>query len=161
MSRKFSVVAAIVVAGFVASSASFALAGTFVGTDGLSSDALGRQPVGNPIDVECVAKRATADARMVRNIARCDRIARRTNDLTQQDACRNKAVKQDLRTTSRLSCGGGNGDGGVIYKYTCYGLLCSCVGDADCNDMFTRVSCSATGCDSTGPDAVCWCLKAL
>ena len=166
MSRKFIVVAALVVAGFVASSPASAYAGTFIGKDGLPTDTLARQPVASPIDTQCVAQRATADAKMARNIARCDRIARRTSDPTQQEACRNKAVKKDLRATRALTCGvvvgGGKGGGGVIYQYTCSGLLCSCVGDADCNDMFTNANCGdVTSCDTSGPEAACWCLKSL
>ena len=163
MSRKLIVVASLVLAGFVASSAPAANAGTFI-KDGLPTDAFQREPA-SPIDTECVAKRATADAKMARTIARCDRVARRTADSFVQSACRNKAVKKNLRSTKGLTCGlsGGKGaGGGAIYLYTCSGLLCSCVGDADCNDMYSHANCGdVTSCDNSGPETACWCLKAL
>lgn len=165
MSRKFIVVATLVLAGFVSSSAPAAHAATFI-KDGLPTGVFQREPA-EPVDVECVAKRATADAKMARTIARCDRVARRTADTFVQSACRNKAVKKNLRATAALTCGvvvggGKGGSGGVVYQYTCSGLMCSCVGDADCNDMFTNANCGdVTSCNTSGPEPACWCLKAL
>ncbi|MEO6391914.1 MAG: hypothetical protein ABIP75_08695, partial [Pyrinomonadaceae bacterium] len=41
---------------------------------------------------------------------------------------------------------------------SCEGLLCTCTGDVDCNDMFTNYNCGdLAGCDERG----CWCLKSL
>jgi hypothetical protein len=165
MSRKFIVVATLVLAGFVTSSAP-AHAGSFIGKDGLPTDVFQREPANPVVDVECIARRATADAKMARTIARCDRVARRASDPFEQDACRNKAVKKDLRVTKGLTCGvtggGKGGGGGVIYQYTCSGLMCSCVGDADCNDMYTNANCGdVTSCDTSGPEPACWCLKSL
>lgn len=38
----------------------------------------------------------------------------------------------------------------------CSGLLCTCSGDVDCNDMFTNHGCGdIAGCDERG----CWCLR--
>jgi hypothetical protein len=40
-------------------------------------------------------------------------------------------------------------------NFNCEGLLCSCSGDVDCNDMFTNGHCGdIAGCDERG----CWCL---
>jgi hypothetical protein len=39
--------------------------------------------------------------------------------------------------------------------FNCEGLLCTCSGDADCNDMFTNGGCGdIAACDERG----CWCL---
>lgn len=46
--------------------------------------------------------------------------------------------------------------GGTLNIYNCDGLLCSCSGDDDCNDMFTKGGCGDIAvCDERG----CWCLR--
>jgi hypothetical protein len=46
--------------------------------------------------------------------------------------------------------------GGGTLNYSCEGLLCSCSGDADCNDLFTTDLCGDIAvCDERG----CWCLR--
>jgi hypothetical protein len=46
--------------------------------------------------------------------------------------------------------------GGVTLNFNCEGLLCSCSGDDDCNDMFTRGGCGdIAACDERG----CWCFR--
>ena len=41
-------------------------------------------------------------------------------------------------------------------NYSCQGMLCSCSGDDDCNDMFTSGGCGDIAqCDERG----CWCLR--
>lgn len=51
--------------------------------------------------------------------------------------------------------GGGQLVGGVT-AFTCSGLLCSCTGDSDCNDMFSSDVCGdIASCDEGG----CRCLR--
>ncbi len=46
--------------------------------------------------------------------------------------------------------------GGTTLNYNCEGILCSCTGDADCNDMFTKEACGdIAACDERG----CWCFR--
>jgi hypothetical protein len=46
--------------------------------------------------------------------------------------------------------------GGGRLNFNCEGLLCSCSGDDDCNDMFTTGGCGDIAvCDERG----CWCLR--
>ena len=46
--------------------------------------------------------------------------------------------------------------GGGRLNFNCEGLLCSCSGDEDCNDMFVRGGCGDIAvCDERG----CWCLR--
>ena len=46
--------------------------------------------------------------------------------------------------------------GGGTLNYNCEGLLCTCSGDVDCNDMFTKAACGDIAvCDERG----CWCLR--
>jgi len=56
--------------------------------------------------------------------------------------------------------GGGSGR----LSYTCSGGLCSCVGDADCNDMFSGNACKGGFDDAVCYDVlgvpVCWCKQA-
>jgi hypothetical protein len=40
-------------------------------------------------------------------------------------------------------------------NYNCSGILCTCTGDDDCNDMFTKEACSIALC----PDDGCWCIN--
>lgn len=41
-------------------------------------------------------------------------------------------------------------------NYNCEGLMCTCTGDADCNDMFTKAGCGDIAvCDERG----CACLR--
>lgn len=53
------------------------------------------------------------------------------------------------------------GVGGVKTGYTCEGLRCDCVGDADCNDMFTNAGCGdVSSCNTDANGAVtCSCIK--
>jgi len=45
--------------------------------------------------------------------------------------------------------------GGTL-NFNCEGILCSCSGDDDCNDMFTRGGCGdIAACDERG----CWCFR--
>lgn len=45
---------------------------------------------------------------------------------------------------------------GTTNLVECSGLLCTCTGDVDCNDMFLNHGCGdIAGCDERG----CWCLK--
>jgi hypothetical protein len=45
--------------------------------------------------------------------------------------------------------------GGGSLNYNCQDLLCTCSGDDDCNDMFTKEACGFFSmCDERG----CWCL---
>lgn len=45
---------------------------------------------------------------------------------------------------------------GTTNLVNCEGLLCTCTGDEDCNDMFLNHGCGdIAGCDERG----CWCLK--
>lgn len=51
---------------------------------------------------------------------------------------------------------GGISGGQLSLGFTCKGLLCSCNGDNDCNDMFTSNVCGEFAlCDETG----CYCLR--
>jgi hypothetical protein len=46
--------------------------------------------------------------------------------------------------------------GGTTLNYNCEGILCSCTGDEDCNDMFTKEACGdIAACDERG----CWCFR--
>jgi hypothetical protein len=46
--------------------------------------------------------------------------------------------------------------GGGTLNYNCAGFLCTCTGDEDCNDLFTKEACGdLAGCDDRG----CWCLR--
>jgi hypothetical protein len=46
--------------------------------------------------------------------------------------------------------------GGGPLNYNCEGILCSCSGDADCTDMFTKEACGdIAACDERG----CWCFR--
>jgi hypothetical protein len=46
--------------------------------------------------------------------------------------------------------------GGGTLNYSCEGILCSCSGDDDCNDMFTNGGCGDIAvCDERG----CWCFR--
>lgn len=46
--------------------------------------------------------------------------------------------------------------GGVALNYNCEGILCTCTGDVDCNDMFTKEACGdIAACDERG----CWCFR--
>jgi hypothetical protein len=46
--------------------------------------------------------------------------------------------------------------GGGALNFNCEGLLCTCTGDEDCNDMFTRGGCGDIAvCDERG----CACLR--
>jgi hypothetical protein len=46
--------------------------------------------------------------------------------------------------------------------FTCSGLMCTCTGDADCNDMFTNGGCGPiASCDDSGPEPICSCLRGL
>lgn len=50
------------------------------------------------------------------------------------------------------------GISGTAAKYACEGLLCTCKGDEDCNDMFTHGGCGDVAqCSEEG----CWCFKKL
>jgi len=52
------------------------------------------------------------------------------------------------------------GAGGTQLGYTCDGLMCTCTGDVDCNDMFSSGKCGdVSSCDETDPlNPVCRCL---
>ena len=43
----------------------------------------------------------------------------------------------------------------------CSGLLCTCSGDEDCNDMFSSGECGdLSGCDTSDPEQPqCWCFS--
>jgi hypothetical protein len=44
--------------------------------------------------------------------------------------------------------------------FECSGLLCSCSGDEDCNDLFTTGLCGDAICfEGAGGDVVCLCLR--
>ena len=58
-------------------------------------------------------------------------------------------VSSDMRA-QKLNLGRGRS-----LNYNCSGLLCTCSGDVDCNDMFTKESCDISLC----PDDGCWCLR--
>ena len=46
--------------------------------------------------------------------------------------------------------------GGGTLNYNCSGILCTCSGDDDCNDMFTKEACGdIAACDENG----CWCFR--
>jgi len=46
--------------------------------------------------------------------------------------------------------------GGGPLNFNCEGILCSCSGDEDCNDMFTKEACGdIAACDERG----CWCFR--
>ena len=47
--------------------------------------------------------------------------------------------------------------------YTCDGGLCSCSGDADCNDMFSGTDCDGKieYCDTSGPVVACYCFPPI
>lgn len=46
--------------------------------------------------------------------------------------------------------------GGGTLNYNCEGILCSCTGDEDCNNMFTKEACGdIAACDERG----CWCFR--
>jgi hypothetical protein len=63
----------------------------------------------------------------------------------------------EVSEASALKVGGG---GGGTLGYTCSGLLCTCTGDDDCNDMFSDGLCGPiSSCDESGPEPVCRCLK--
>ncbi len=52
--------------------------------------------------------------------------------------------------------------GGPRLGYTCSGLMCTCTGDVDCNDMFGSGKCGdIASCDNSGPDPVCKCMITL
>ena len=45
--------------------------------------------------------------------------------------------------------------GGTL-NYNCEGILCTCTGDEDCNNMFTKEACGdIAACDERG----CWCFR--
>ncbi len=45
---------------------------------------------------------------------------------------------------------------GRTLNFSCEGILCTCSGDDDCNDMFTRGGCGDIAvCDEHG----CWCFR--
>ena len=46
--------------------------------------------------------------------------------------------------------------GGGRLNFNCEGILCTCSGDEDCNDMFTKAACGDIAvCDERG----CWCFR--
>ena len=61
-------------------------------------------------------------------------------------------LTSDIRTQNlglaRISSG--------TLNYNCEGILCSCTGDEDCNNMFTKEACGdIAACDERG----CWCFR--
>ena len=59
------------------------------------------------------------------------------------------------RVSSELRRGPSTGLG-----YSCDGLICTCIGDEDCNDMFTSAGCGdISQCRSEGGFQYCWCLR--
>jgi hypothetical protein len=61
-------------------------------------------------------------------------------------------LTSDIRTQklglARISSG--------TLNYNCEGILCTCTGDEDCNNMFTKEACGdIAACDARG----CWCFR--
>jgi hypothetical protein len=71
----------------------------------------------------------------------------------------NRATTGVLRigaTTVIHGQGMGHLPAGGTALVNCEGLLCTCTGDEDCNDMFLNHGCGdIAGCDERG----CWCLR--
>jgi hypothetical protein len=139
---------------------------------GVIDDILDR-PILDPADPDpglpCVAARTIAAAKLAKGLVRCQRLERRAPEEFNYNKCKRKALRKLSRATVDLDCvrdpGGsdpGNPGGGVVFKYSCDGLLCTCRGDDDCNDMFINAGCGdVTNCDTSGDEPVCSCLKSL
>lgn len=113
--------------------------------------------------IACFAKKSKADAKLARQLGRCGRLEKsRTEARFDRSRCDKKAVRRHLVKTNKGACGIIGVGPGVVYKYSCEGLLCSCTGTADCDDMFTTAGCSdVASCDTSGPEDKCQCLKSL
>lgn len=136
---------------------------------------LGREPVppigdvferdpDRDVLIACFARKSQADAKLARQLGRCGRLEKsRTEAGFDRTRCEKKAVRRHLVKTSKGGCPTVVPlPGGTVFKYSCDGLLCSCTGTADCNDMFTNAGCSdVASCDTSGSDEVCQCLKSL
>jgi len=114
--------------------------------------------------IACFARKSKADAKLARQLGRCGRLEKsRTEARFDLARCEKKAVRRHLVKTNKGGCPTpGTVPGGTVRKYSCDGLLCSCTGTADCNDMFINAGCSdVASCDTSGSDEVCQCLKSL
>ena len=116
-------------------------------------------------DLVCFAKKTSAGAKLARKLVRCNRLekTRAPADFSRR-GCEKKALRRYVAKTTRGTCGtiGGGGGGGTTAKFTCEGLLCSCTGTVDCDDMFTTAGCGdVASCDTSGPEDKCSCLKSL
>lgn len=114
-------------------------------------------------DIACFAKKTSADAKLARKLVRCNRLekTRSPADFSRR-GCEKKALRRYVAKTTRGTCGTGGGGGGTTAKFTCEGLLCSCTGTVDCDDMFTTAGCGdVASCDTSGPEDKCSCLKSL
>lgn len=72
----------------------------------------------------------------------------------------NNQPANNAKLLKPISSGGLSGVGGVRTGYTCEGLRCDCVGDSDCNDMFTNAGCGDVSSCNTDANGVvrCSCL---
>lgn len=82
-----------------------------------------------------------------------------SGDEPRADGDEAETAETTATTSSALN---NSGHGGGLGLYSCSGLMCTCTGDVDCNDMFTNAGCGdVSKCDDSGPEPVCWCLKGL
>ncbi len=73
----------------------------------------------------------------------------------------NQSATNNTKLLKLKSPGGISGVGGIkTAGYSCDGLSCDCIGDADCNDMFTNAGCGDISSCNTDANGVvtCSCL---
>jgi hypothetical protein len=75
------------------------------------------------------------------------------------NACTAETAQEEQPVASNESALINTGGGGGL-SYSCEGLLCTCTGDVDCNDMFSDGICGPiASCDDTTYPPTCKCLK--
>lgn len=114
-------------------------------------------------DIACFVKKTAVDAKLAKQLLRCGRVEKRRTPATfNRTGCEKKALRRHLVKTNKGACGGTGGGGGTTARYSCEGMLCSCTGTNDCNDMFTTAGCGdVASCDTSGTEEKCSCLKSL